>query len=171
MNHFLDINEREAYLSDLNQSVVNIEDRVVIDTEKIVHSSYSLWGLKRSKLLENRAIKIEKKLNKTKVKDRPKERNVNVKQRTICVEKRCWEFMGLMSINGIQTLTLLNKEKKSKLELFKVGDELLPKIIIKKIKGESMILQNQENHKKMVLKLFDVNLSQYRPKKSKEKHE
>lgn len=166
--------EREVYLSDLNGIAVDIDRKITIYSKDISFSSYLLWGLNKSKLLEDRekkSLKESEKKIETLNSNKPKERNVKVKYRTICVEKHCWQLVGIMSINGIKTLTMLNKEKKSKLELFKIGDELLPNIIIEKIKGESMILLNQENHKKIILKLFDVDLSQYLPKKSKEKNE
>ncbi len=165
--------QREVYLSDLNKTIVNIQKKITIDSESIYPSSYLLWGLKISKLLENREKKELKESEKLETLNshKPKEPNVNVKYRTICIEKHCWQLVGIMTIDGVETLTLLNKEKKTKLELFKIGDELLPNIIIEKIKGESMILLNQENHKKIILKLFDVDLSQYLPKKLKETNE
>lgn len=166
--------QREVYISDLNQTIVNIHQRIAIDSNDIYPSSYLLWGLNKSKLLENREKKELKESNKkveTVKENKSKEYNVDVKYRTICVEKHCWELVGIMTIDGIQTLTLLSKEKKRKLELFKIGDELLPNIIIEKIKGESMILLNKEKNKEIILKLFDVDLSKYLPKNEKEKNE
>lgn len=163
----------KIHLSELNQSVINFKKLLSTPSEKIYSNNFKLWDMKISKLLEKREKKELKESEKLETLNshKPKNRNLNVKYRTICIEKHCWQLVGIMTIDGVETLTLLNKEKKTKLELFKVGDELLPNIIIEKIKGESMILLNQENHKKIILKLFDVDLSQYLPKKLKEKNE
>jgi len=166
--------DTKVYLRDLNKSVINFKALLSTPSEKIHSNDFKLWDMKISKLLKNRENKkLEDSIKKvdTLKTNKPKEHNVNVKYRTICVEEHCWQLVGIMTINGIKTLTMLNKDKKSKLELFKIGDELLPNIIIKRIKGESMILLNQENHKKIILKLFDVDLFQYLPKKLKEKNE
>ncbi len=164
----------KIYLEDLNRSVTNFQELLFIPAEKIHANDFKLWDMKISKLLEERENKRlkedEKKLKNTEV-DKSKKQNLNVKYRTICVEKKCWQLMGIMSINGVKTLTLLSKEKKTKLQIFKVGEELLPKILIKDIKGESMILLNKEKNREISLKLFDVNMSQYLPKIIKEKNE
>ena len=164
----------KVYLEDLNRSVTNFQELLSVPSNKIHANDFKLWDMKISKLLEERGNKRleedKKKLKSTEV-NKPKEQNLNVKYRTICVEKKCWQLMGIMSINGVKTLTLLTKEKKTKLQIFKVGEELLPKIIIKDIKGESMILLNKEKNKEIILKLFDVNMSQYLPKIIKEKNE
>ena len=164
----------KVYLEDLNRSVINFKEFLFIPTKKIYANDFKLWDMKISKLLKEREAKHlkkdEKKLKNREV-DKSKEQNLNVKYRTICVEKKCWQLMGIMSINGVKTLTLLSKEKKRKLQIFKVGEELLPKILIKDIKGESMILLNKEKNREIVLKLFDVNMSQYLPKIIKEKNE
>lgn len=163
----------QVYLRDLNQSIINLKELLSTPIQKIYTNDFKLWDMKISKLLEDREKKELKESEKLETLNshKPKERNVNVKYRTICIEKHCWQLVGIMTIDGVKTLTLLNKEKKTKLELFKIGDELLPNIIIEKIKGESMILLNQEKHQKIILKLFDVDLSQYLPKKLKETDE
>ena len=163
--------DREVYLSDLNKTIVNINQKIAIDSEDIYPASYLLWGLNRSKLLKERESKIDEKKEKKIIEKEILEKNIKLVKRVICLEKKCWELMGIMSINGVKTLTLLSKEKKRKLQIFKVGEELLPKILIKDIKGESMILLNKEKNREIVLKLFDVNMSQYLPKIIKEKNE
>jgi len=164
----------KVYLEDLNRSVTNFQELLFIPSEKIYANDFKLWDMKISKLLEdrgNKRLKEDEKKLKSKEVNKTKEQNIKVKYRTICVEKKCWELMGIMSINGVKTLTLLTKEKKTKLQIFKVGEELLPKILIKDIKGESMILLNKEKNREIVLKLFDVDISQYTPKIIKEKNE
>jgi len=162
----------KVYLEDLNRSVTNFQELLFIPSEKIYANDFRLWGMKISKLLEDRENKRlkEEKLKSTEV-NKIKKQNLKVKYRTICVEKKCWELMGIMSINGVKTLTMLTKEKKNKLEIFKVGEELLPQIIIKDIKGENMFLLNKEKNREIVLKLFDVNISQYIPKDIKGNNE
>jgi len=170
----------KVYLEDLNRSVINFQELLSVPSDKIYANNFKLWDMQMSNLLKDRNTQRLKDKNNKHLKedelkgknmDNFKEQNLNVKYRTICVEKKCWQLMGIMSINGVKSLTLLSKEKKRKLQLFNLGDELLPKIIIKNIKGESMILLNKEKNKEIVLKLFDVDMSQYLPRIIKEKNE
>ena len=165
--------DRKVYLSDLNKSIVNLNKKIAIDSENIYPSSYLLWGLKRSKILEKREMKTKtkKEIRKKTIKKEKLKKDIKLVKRTICLEKKCWEFMGVVIIGNKYSVKLLPKEKKSKLETFKVGDSLLEDLMITKIKGESMTLLNKVKNKKITLKLFDVNISQYSPKTIKEKNE
>jgi len=168
-------NSTKVYLEDLNRSVTNFQEQLFVPKEKIYTNDFKLWDMKISKILKGREAKAilekEKSLLDKKIENRPKSQNINVKYRTICIEEKCWQLMGIVTINGVKRLTLLSKEKSAKLQIFKVGEELLPKILIKDIQGEKMILLNQEKNKKIILKLFDVEISKYIPKVIKEKDE
>jgi len=164
---------RKIYLKDLNKSVTNFNEELKIPIDKIYLNDFKLWDMKISKLLENRVKKLllenENELKDMGLNNKIKKQNFNIKYRTICIETQCWQLMGIMSINGIKKLTLLNKKPSSKLQVLNIGDELLPGIIIKNIKGESMILLNKEKNKEFILKLFDIDMSQYLPRVLKEK--
>jgi hypothetical protein len=173
-NYLSVLKDRKVYLSDINKSIINIKDRVKIDSELIFSSFYTLWGLDKSKLLERRENIFEKskdKKNKELVAQRVLKKNIDLKKRKICLNENCWEFMGIVTINNKVEVTLLSSETKPKLESFHVGDELLEGLIISKIKGDDMTVIHQKDKKKFVLKLFEVNTSAYFPKTIKGNNE
>lgn len=166
------VKDREAYLSDLNQTIIDIDKYTIINVKKIYPSSYRLWGLSKSKLLKEREQKIEKKEDKVKMVDKKKlNENINLIKRKICLNKKCWEFMGMVTINNKMQVTLLSTDKKSKLESFRVGDELLDNLIISQIQGDTMTIIHKKDKKAFILKLFEVNTSAYSPKNIKEINE
>ena len=169
---------REVYLADMNITVFNLKERISIDKKKLYSSTFTLWDLEVNKILENRRNKEnaerENKLNQMSLNSSKREFGSNFKliKRKICLERKCWEFMGMVSIDNQTQVTLLSTDAKPKLETFSVGDELLKGLIISKIKGDSMSVTYKEKDKKtFVLKLFEVNASAYFPKDIKEINE
>jgi len=168
------VKERDVYLSDINKSIVNIKERVTVDSELILPSLHTLWGLDKSKLLTKREGAIEKskeKKSKDLIVKEVLENNIDLIKRKICLDKTCWEFMGMVSINNQVEVTLLSSDKKPKLESFSVGDELLEGLIISKIKGDSMTVIHKKDKKVFILKLFEVDASAYLPKTTKDINE
>jgi len=166
---------REVYLADINITVVNLKEKILIDNKKIYPSTFKLWDLEVNKILEDRKNKErEKKMTQKSSKSLSSKLiyNFKIKKRKVCLEKKCWEFMGMITIDNQRYVTLLSTEKKPKLETFSVGDELLKGLFISKIKGDSMSVTYKEKDKKtFVLKLFEVNASAYFPKSIKEINE
>jgi hypothetical protein len=167
-NYLSKFKEREVYLSDINKSIVNIKERVTIDDKLIPHSVHTLWGLDKSKLLTKRESAIEKS-QKKKGKDLMLKaivkKDIDLKRRKICLNKtKCWEFMGMVTINNKTEVTLLSSDKKPELKSFNIGDELLEGLVISKIKGDGMTVIHKKDKKVFVLKLFEVNASAYLPK-------
>jgi len=168
---------KEVKLLDMNLTLVDIKKRVDINLEQIYKSNYKLWNLDINKILEERR-KSEKEKHKAEPTQNSfgslkleKTANFNLKKRKICLEKKCWEFMGKVTIDNHVKVTLLSTEKKPKLETFSIGDELLNGLFISKIKGDVMIVKDKKKDRKFVLKLFDVNVSAYFPKDRKESNE
>jgi len=167
---------RKVRLSDINLTVVDIRKRISIDSTKIYNSSFKLWDLDRSKILEERKkedLKMKELLanqNST-LSENKAFANINASKRKICLEKKCWQFMGMITINNKTKVTLLSTDKKPKLETFSVGEELLKGLIITEITGDDMIVIHKKDKRKFVLKLFEVNASAYFPKAIKEVNE
>jgi len=165
---------KEVQFLDTNLTVIDIHKRISINTKELYASGFKLWDLDMNKILEER----RKKENKLKVQELNNRESmpsmsesiahINSSKRKICLNKKCWEFMGMVTINNKTQVTLLSIDKKSRLETFALGDELLDGLIISKIKGDIMIITHKEDEKKFVLKLFEVNASAYLPKAKKE---
>ncbi|CAA6819812.1 MAG: Unknown protein [uncultured Sulfurovum sp.] len=162
--------DKKAFLSDLNITVIDMNEKLLENNESMYDGNFTLWDMKKSSILESREAKqlLLNDANKSKS-DKDKERNLNLKNRVICLEKVCWEFLGIVTINNDVVVTLLSKntkDKKAKLENFHVNDMLLENVRIIEIKEEGMRLMNLEKNKEINLKLFEVDIEQYRPKKS-----
>jgi hypothetical protein len=80
----------------------------------------------------------------------------------------CWLYVGTIEMGSVKTITLLLKEKKPKLETYKIGDYLSKKTKILDIEGSKMSVINEDTMDSFNLKLFDINISQYKPKVTKE---
>jgi len=166
---------REVYLADINITVVNLNEKILIDNKKIYPSTFKLWDLEVNKILEDRKNKErEKKMTQMSSKTLYSKLTYKFKKikKKVCLEKKCWEFMGMITIDNQRYVTLLSTDKKPKLETFSVGDELLKGLFISNIKGDSMsVTYKEEDKKTFVLKLFEVNASAYFPKSIKEINE
>jgi len=167
--------ERDVYLSDLNISIIDIPKKIFVNPKDIVKTNYSLWDIDINKImLERKRLEDAKRLSK-KRKNRRKisnsssiiEDGAKIKKRIICLHNKCWEFMGMISIDNKKVVTLLSREKKDKLKVFKVGDKLLDNLIITNIKEDSLTISDEKKREKFILKLFDINLSAYHQKNIK----
>lgn len=168
---------REAHLTDINIRIINLKEKISIDTNKLYPSTFTLWDLEMNKILEERRNKEkedrERKLNEMNSNSFNTEftSNINLIKRKICLEKQCWEFMGMISINNQIEVTLLSTDEKPKLETFSVGDELLEGLVVSKIEEDSLVIFHERDKRTFVLKLFEVNASAYLPKDIKEINE
>ena len=161
---------RKAFLSDINISIADLPKRLSIDKALFVESNFTFWDMRESDTLRKRKknLLLKEKANKNSV--TKKEKSFDIKKRIICLEKQCWEFLGVVTINGKSVVTLLSKE--NKLKTFSVGEQLLANLIIVKITSDNMLLNDVKKKKKFELKLFDVDMEQYLPKsKIKESNE
>jgi hypothetical protein len=164
---------RPVYIQDLNVTMTNFADILPVDNTQMVHATHQLWGMKISKVFEDRELQrkaLEKLKNMTKnsvqkdIKKINKHENINITHRTICIEKKCWLFVGKVDIGNLTTITLLSKETIPKLETYKIGDYLSKKTKVIDIKGNEMFVLNEGTNKSFSLKLFDISISQYKPK-------
>ena len=166
---------KKVRLRDNNLTVVDIKKRVSINSKDIYASNFKLWDLEINDILEKRQKKEKEstKLNLNHNNKSLKESVVNISstKRKICLNKKCWEFMGMVTINNQTQVTLLSIDEKPKLEIFRVKDELLSDLIITKIEGDNMIVTYKKDKKEFILKLFEVNASAYSVKTAKEVNE
>jgi len=172
---------REAKLSDANLTIVNIKENISINSNNLYHSNFKLWDLEINIILEERRKKEEifglEQLRASKFhangssSDKESVANINLNKRKICLNQKCWEFMGMLTMGNQTEVTLLSTDVKPKLETFSVGDELLKGLIIIKIRGDNMVLIHKKDKRRFVLKLFDVDALDYLPKVKKEFNE
>ena len=165
---------KESKLSDANLSVINIKEKISINSNNLYDSNFKLWDLEINKILQDREKK-EHELTLQQLKNSRfntngnslKEEfisNIDLTRRKICLDKKCWKFMGLLTIGNKREVTLLSVEEKPKLETLSVGDALLEELIISEIRGDRMIVVHKKDKRKFTLKLFDVDASEYLPK-------
>lgn len=162
---------REVYIADINMSIVDIKDRVKININNIYSSNFKLWNLDINKILEYRISKKEAKSINSHISNRNlphKLSQFHLAKRKICLDKQCWEFMGIISIGKSIEVTLLSGDSKQKMETFTIGDELLDGLVITKIEGDKMVVKDNKKGEKFILKVFDVDSSAYLPKKIKD---
>lgn len=166
-------------IQDLNNSIINFSNILPMQDTKTSNTTYTLWGMKKSKTLEEREQKLEaenllKALENDELKNNDelkKYENINVTHRTICIEKICWLYVGKVEIGNTKTVTLLLKEQKPKLETYNIGDYLSKKTKIIDIENNYMSVFNEDTMESFNLTLFDINVSQYKPKVTKELNE
>lgn len=166
----------EVQFLDTNLTLIDISKRIFIDTNELYASSFKLWNLDINKALEERRKENELKIqelqnNKSVLSMKESILNISSNQRKICLNKKCWKFVGMITINNQTKVTLLSIDKKPKLEIFTRGDNLLEGLTISEIKGDNMIVIHKKDKRKFVLKLFEVNASAYFPKAIKEVNE
>ena len=157
---------KKAYLEDLSMNLVDINESIYFPLDKLQVTSFKYWGLKRSSLLRKREEDVLKKkfLSNKNHNSIKMIKNFKLTDRTICLENKCWEFMGIVKTDNQTQVTLLSKEKNQKLKTFKVGSQLLENLDIVEISSNMMVLFDNKKKKRFYLKLFDVDMSRYYPK-------
>jgi len=161
---------RPIYLQDLNVTTISFSSILPVDDNQTINATHKLWGMTISLALRDRELQRQA-LERLKRQDIPpvKEETtqyeqVNVVHRTICIEKKCWLFVGKMEIGNVKTVTLLSKENLPKLETYGIGDYLSKKTKVVDIKGNEIVVINEDTMEYFKLTLFDINISQYKPK-------
>jgi hypothetical protein len=160
--------EQYSFLSDINTSIIDIPKRVIFEPTIISDANFTFWDMKESLILKNRKAKELLDIKKES-KDNKKignEKGIDVHNRIICLDQECWELLGIVTINTKTIVTLLSKSKNGKLKTFSVNDMLLEDIKIIGIRGDNLFLKDIKKNKKFSLKLFDIDITKYIPKKS-----
>ena len=157
---------KNVKLKDLNISMLDLKTILAIDKDLFIDSNYTSWGLPKSRLLTKRELNKKEKLVSKKVKNNLHENNLfKSKNKLICLKKRCWEFLGIYTMENYKTVTLQEKKNSSKLLTYCIGDTLIKELKIVDISSTNLVLHDKKNDEKFVLKVFDVNVSKYQNKK------
>ena len=159
--------DKKAFLSDFNLTIKDMNQMLIEDYNVDATATFTLWDLEKSSILKNRESKIALAIDKNSSKKLINKKNINLKNRTICLEKNCWEFLGVVTSNGETVVTLLSTKPNSRLETFRVNDMLIDNLMIEEIRGEKLLLKDTKEKKEFTLKLFAVDISKYMPKKVK----
>jgi len=157
---------KKVKLKDLNASIVDLKTLLTIDKNLFIDSNYTSWGLPKSRLLIKRELSKKERLSDNKTQKNLQKNNLfKRKNRLICLNKQCWEFLGVYKVSNHKSVTLQEKKRNSKLLTYYIGDLLIEKLKIIDIENTQVVLYDKKNDKKFVLKVFDVNVSKYQKKK------
>ena len=162
---------QQAFLSDLNISVIDMKAYLSVKSIQ-TDANHTFWDLEKSSLLLDREkkLKLLTKNQNQNLKKNDDSEEVDLKKRVICLGEECWEFFGIVEINNRPQVTLLSKDKK--LQTFFLNDMLLENIKIIKIRGDELVVEDIKKKKQFSLKLFEVDIHKFLPKKSiKEKND
>jgi len=88
---------------------------------------------------------------------------VMLKDKTICIEKKCFRLLGLF-LEKEYSSSFYVKEDKEKVQTFSIGKFLNSTIEIKNIQKNSILFKDINSTREWSMKLFDINSSKYRPK-------
>jgi len=113
------------------------------------------------KLLSPKPKKVREKVLKDINITKPIE--VVLKEKTICIEKKCFRLLGLF-FEKVYSSSFYVKEDKEKVQTFRIGEFLNSTIKIKNIKKNSILFKDVNSTREWSIKLFDVNSSKYKPK-------
>jgi len=126
------------YLNPLNTNVVN-------STE---------WGIKAQRVKE-KAPKIILDLVE-----------VKPKAKTICIKNSCYKFLGIIKNKNRLSLSLFNINQKPMIQEFYKFDTIENRIKIMDIQNYTITIKELNSSQKWELKMFDINVSKYKPKES-----
>jgi hypothetical protein len=109
-----------------------------------------------------------KKVKKIVVKDKNKTKRLKVtlKEKTICIEKKCFRLLGIF-LDKQYASSFYVKDAKEKVQTFKVGERLSQGVQINKIEKNTIVFNEMNTTREWHIKLFDINSSKYKPKEFK----
>ena len=149
------LNEHRRYAIEENMALNRHIDEYGARVEQNI-SMRKLWGIKPKKVEKP---KEEKKVDENVTKAVA----VTLKKKILCIEKNCFRLLGIFVDKEVYA-TFYNKEKKIKVETFKVNDILDLSIKIGKIEKNSILFSDINSTREWNIKLFDINSSKYKPK-------
>ena len=112
--------------------------------------------------------KVKKKVKKEENNER-KRLIVTVKDKTLCIEEKCFRLIGVVFDDKKKyQVSLFNKNLKNKIKLFTVNETVVSTVCIKKITQRMVLFVDKNSSRTWKIKLFDINTSKYKPKDIKE---
>lgn len=89
---------------------------------------------------------------------------VILKKRTLCIQKECFKLLGIFQESKDNYASFYNAKSKDRVKEYLVGEALYRSIKIKSIVKQSITLFDTNSTREWKMQLFDVNISQYKPK-------
>lgn len=89
---------------------------------------------------------------------------VELKDKIICIEKKCFRLIGIFKNEEQSKITLYNEKWKKKLKAFSIGDKIYSSIYVRDIRNNKILFTDKNSTREWSLKLFDINSSKYKPK-------
>lgn len=117
--------------------------------------SNKAWGIVFKKIEKQPMVNDE---NKT------KQVEVVLKEKTLCIQKRCFRLLGIFSENGRHHATFYDAKAREKLKKFSTGEIMKESIYIKKVSENRVMFSEMNSTREWKIKQFDVNGSKYKPK-------
>jgi hypothetical protein len=124
-----------------------------------------LWGIKnaekKSDVNITQAMKNQNDENST-------ELLVTQEKSKLCIDKKCYRFVGIYHKAGVAYISFYSKEFKKGLQDFRLNQTLDKTLYIKKIKHNRLFLADKNSTREWQFHLFDVNATKYKPKDNNE---
>ena len=150
------------------KSKIDFTNKVILelDTKKFqaytkifdINKSFGyIWGIK------DEVKKISQDINKTKT-TAYKELKVEQKNNQLCIEKECFRLLGFFVKKEKLYISFYNKNIKHKIASYTLGECLYKTICIKEIKNTNVVIEDDNTSRSWKFKLFDVNITKYKPK-------
>ena len=89
---------------------------------------------------------------------------VKPKEKTICIKNSCYSFLGIIKNKNRLSFSLFNVNQKPMIQEFYKLDTIEDRIKITDIQNYSITIEELNSSKKWKLKMFDINISKYKPK-------
>ena len=125
-------------------------------TQYDINQSFGyLWGVGEPK----RKTSVKPKRRKV-----PK-RRVKQKHNTLCIAESCYHFLGIFYRGGVPYISFESKRFKKGFQDFTLHQTLDSTLYIKSIQNDRIILAERNTSNEWVFHLFDVNVTQYKPKR------
>ena len=135
-----------------------MKDKIKVFTETfdINDSMGYIWGIKDVQ------IKVEDE-NKSKISN-PVQQIIKQGKNNICIDKKCYRFLGFYYKKNVPYVTFYSKEFPKGIKDFTLHEKITNTLVVDKIIYNKLFLTNENNTAKWHFKLFDVNVTKYKPK-------
>jgi len=134
-------------------------DKLLLEYTKQLDENISIDKLWNIVLPKAKVEKKEKKVDKIE----GSSVEVTLKDKTICIAKKCFKFLGIF-LDKSYASSFYIKDNKNKVQTFIDGEILNSTIKIKKIEKNSIVFNDINSTREWSIKLFDINSSKYKPK-------
>jgi len=142
------------------KSILKLDSTILNSYMHLYDANRSLniyWGISEPVVKKIIQKKNNKKPHKTTIK-KQKDKNV------LCINKSCYELMGIYQNKHERFVSLYNKDLNKSLNSYRVGDTICSLLKVTKLKSNLVVFSEINATNKWYFKLFDVNITKYKPK-------